>query len=79
MTWNKSHCKVASGSEVKIVSGQQPDSGVILKACINIMSGKFIQIFSHAINHSHCRYRSKLITAEVTTFHLVTCQSPFHC
>ena len=46
-----------------------------LRACINIMSGKIIQMFSHPINPSHCRYKSKLITAEVTTFHLVTRQS----
>ena len=46
-----------------------------LKACTDFMSGEFIQIFSHAINHSHYSYRTKLITAEDRTFHLVTSQS----
>ena len=46
-------------------------TGVILKVCIDFMSVKIIQMCSHPINPSHCRYRSKLITAEVMTFHLV--------
>ena len=51
--------------------GQILESGVILKVCIDFMSGKNIRIFSHLINPSHCRYGSKLITAEVTSFHLM--------
>ena len=47
---------------------------MILKACIDFMSGKIIRMFSQLINPSHCRYGSKLITAEVMTFHLVTGQ-----
>ena len=46
-----------------------------LKACTDFMSWEFIQIFSLAINHSHYSYRTKLITAEDRTFHLVTSQS----
>ena len=46
-------------------------SGVRLKAYIDFMPGKFFRIFSHLSDPSHCRYRLKVITAEVTNFHLV--------
>ena len=55
-------------------SGQKTKSCVMLEPCINIMYGKIIWMCLHQINPSPGRYRSNQITAEVTTFFLVTCQ-----